>query len=335
MTKFSTFNLNKFTSVWAEDIVEYLKKRDKAGYNALAMCMKLIHLDRFCNEKGLNEKVFTPELADEYRLLRKGEAHGSRYNRINAAKKFFETMLLKGYMVTPPRNVSNKGGTTFIPHIYTEEETKAYFKAVDTYNYGMSGKCGIMMPVIFRILACCGTRLTETLAIRKCDIDLEKGIIKLQETKNGAERYVALNDDLLQLVRCYANRTFYNIGEKGYIFTIHNIDKKCTETTIHNYHVEFLHQAGIPYNGEHKGPRIHDWRWTAAVMSCKQLIDNGMDMHTSLVYLAQWLGHRSIESCEYYLKYVTTLFPYLCEKLDDTLEKALQSLNMEVLEDAD
>jgi len=199
----------------------------------------------------------------------------------------------------------------------------------------MSGKCGIMMPVIFRILACCGTRLAETLAIRKCDIDLEKGIIKLQETKNGAERYVALNDDLLQLVRCYANRTFYNIGEKGYIFTIHNIDKKCTVTTIHNYHVEFLHQAGIPYNGEHKGPRIHDWRWTAAVMSCKQLIDNGMDMHTSLVYLAQWLGHRSIESCEYYLKYATTLFPYLCEKLDDTLEKALQSLNMEVLEDAD
>ncbi len=327
MTTLCSCNINKFSSVWSEEIVEYLNTQEKAGFNALAISIKLIHLDRFCIDKQLSEKIFPQELAEEFRLAKNDESHLTRYYRINCAKRFFETMLLKGYKVTPPRNIAKKRGSSFSPHIYTEEEARAYFYAVDTYNYGMSGKCGIMMPVLFRILACCGTRLGETLAIRKCDLDLYKGIIKLEKTKNGSERYIVLNDDLLKLVRCYANKTFYNIKENGYIFTIHNIDQKCTAATVHYYHKEFLHKAGIPYNGNHKGPRIHDWRWTAAVMSCKQLIDYGMDTHTSLIYLAQWLGHRSITSSEYYLKFATTIFPYLCSKLDDSLEESLRDLN--------
>ena len=69
----------------------------------------------------------------------------------------------------------------------------------------------------------------------------------------------------------------------------------------------------------------------------KQMVDQGMDMHTSLVYLAQWLGHRSTQACEYYLRYATTLFPYLCSKLDDTLEHALKALgdSLEVPDEVD
>ena len=194
------------------------------------------------------------------------------------------------------------------------------------------------MPLLFRLLACNGLRLGETLSIRKCDVDLDSGVIKLRKTKNGAERYCVLNDDLLALLRAYARMTFYQISDNDAIFWgFTPLNDSVDKSTILRYHVEFLHLAGIPYNGEHKGPRVHDWRWTAAVMSCKQLVDRGMDMHTSLIYLAQWLGHRSIASCEYYLRYATTLFPYLCAKLDDTLENALKELgdSMEVPEDVD
>lgn len=329
---------SKFTSVWAAEIIEYLKARDKAGYKAVEMAKSLIWLDRFCNSRKLSEKVFTLEDAEAYRLCRSQESPGTKYARVSAAKVFFETLLRQGYQVIPPRNVSTRGLKTFVPHIYTEEERTAYFRAVDTYDYGQSGRCAIIMPVLFRLLACSGLRIGETLSICKSDVDLDSGVIRLRNTKNGAERYCCLNDDLLALMRSYASRTFYQITDNTPIFwgfTVFN--DKIAATTIRKYHVEFLHQAGIPYNGEHKGPRVHDWRWTAAVMSCKQLIDSGMDMHTSLVYLAQWLGHRSTAACEYYLRYVTTLFPYLCAKLDDTLENALKALgnDLEVPEDDD
>lgn len=328
---------SKFSSVWATEIVEYLQIREKAGYNVTPMAFRLLNFDRFCNERHLAEKIFTAEDADAYRMLSGHEAPGTRYNRVNTAKNFFEWLLTQGYQVTPPQNVS-KGRNNFVPHIYTEEERIAYFKAVDTYEYGQSGRCAIIMPLLFRLLACNGLRLGETLSIRKCDVDLDSGVIKLRETKNGAERYCVLNDDLLALLRAYARMTFYQISDNDAIFWgFTPLNDSVTKQTIRNYHFEFLHLAGIPYNGEHKGPRVHDWRWTAAVMSCKQLVDSGMDMHTSLIYLAQWLGHRSIASCEYYLRYATTLFPYLCAKLDDTLENALKELgdSMEVPEDVD
>ena len=326
----------KFKSVWAQEILEYLKIKDATGFNISPIANNLLALDRFCNEKQLKEKIFTREDADAYRLTRNHEATGTRYKRVNTAKLFFFFFQLHGYQVTPPRNVSN-GQHSFVPHIYTEKESIAYFKAVDTYDYGQSGRCAIIMPLFFRLLACNGLRIGEALAIRKCDVDLGAGVIKLRKTKNGAERYTILNDGLLALMRAYANKTFYQIKDHDAIFWGFTVLNNCiSQSTIHHYHVEFLHKAGIPYNGE-KGPRVHDWRWTAAVMSCKQLIDNGMDMHTSLIYLAQWLGHSDLHSCEYYLRYATTLFPYLCSKLDDTLEKALASLEdtLEVPEDVD
>ena len=330
--------LTKFTSVWAPEIIEYLKNREKAGFNAVIMARNLLNLDRFCNERQLKEKFFSRDDAEAYRLIRNHEAPRTRYNRVSVAKTFFETMLKQGYEVTPPRNVTYKGCNSFVPHIYTEEERVAYFRAVDTYNYGQSGRCAIIMPLLFRLLACNGLRIGEALAICKCDVDLYSGIIKLRKTKNGAERYTILSSDLLSLMRSYANKTFYQIADSEPIFWGFKVlNERLTESTVRQYHVEFLHAANIPYNGEHHGPRVHDWRWTAAVMSCKQLIDRGMDMHTSLVYLAQWLGHRSTQATEYYLRYATTLFPYLCSNLDDTLEQALKALgdSLEVPEDVD
>lgn len=319
--------LEKFSSVLSPEILEYLKIREKSGYTIRTLIFKLLALDRFCNERQLKEKIFTREDAEAYRLLRNHEALSTRYNRVCAAKLFFEWLLLRGYQVIPPRNVSNQKQIYFIPHIYTEEERIAYFNAVDSYEYGQAGRCAIIMPLLFRLLACNGLRLGEALSIRKCDVDLDTGIIKLSKTKNGAERYCILNDDLLSLMRSYASKTFYQIKDHDAIFWgLKALNNSVSQGTIHSYHVEFLHRAGIPYNGEHKGPRVHDWRWTAAVMSCKQLIDSGKDMHNSLIYLAQWLGHSDVSSCEYYLRYATMLFPYLCSKLDDTLEKALKSL---------
>jgi len=330
--------LTRFTSVWAKDFIEYLKSREQAGFNAVPMAKRLLKLDRFCNERKLSTRVFTREDAEAYRLSQNHEAPGTRYHRVNTAKVFFETMLKQGLEVTPPRNVSYKSCNSFVPHIYTEEERVAYFRAVDTYNYGQSGRCAIIMPLLFRLLACNGLRIGETLCICKCDVDLESGVIRLRATKNGAERYTVLSQDLLTMMRSYASKTFYQINDNAPIFWgFHALNKHVAAQTIYRYHVEFLHAANIPYNGEHTGPRVHDWRWTAAVMSCKQLVDQGMDMHTSLVYLAQWLGHRSTKACEYYLRFATTLFPYLCSRLDDTLEHALKALgdSLEVPDEVD
>ena len=80
----------KFKSVWAQEILEYLKIKDATGFNISPIANNLLALDRFCNEKQLKEKIFTREDADAYRLTRNHEATGTRYKRVNTAKLFFE-----------------------------------------------------------------------------------------------------------------------------------------------------------------------------------------------------------------------------------------------------
>lgn len=53
---------------------------------------------------------------------------------------------------------------------------------------------------------------TPELGIRKQDVDLDKGILLLNETKNNKQRYVVMGDDLRQLMNAYADKCFYLLG---------------------------------------------------------------------------------------------------------------------------
>jgi integrase len=98
--------------------------------------------------------------------------------------------------------------------------------------------------------------------IRKKDVDLDQGIIKLSDTKNAKERYVIMSKGLLHLMKLYADKTFYQIPDNGYIFRNYR-GTYMSSDRINELHIEILRQANIPYMAGGKGPRIHDWRHLA------------------------------------------------------------------------
>jgi integrase len=174
--------------------------------------------------------------------------------------------------------------------------------------------------VIFRILYCCGTRINETLGIKKEDVDLDKGIIRLNEAKNDKQRYVVCGEDLRLLLNVYANRCFYLLSNDDYIFTNAN-GGRIDEKSVYENHRAFLRHAGIPYVGGGEGPRIHDWRHHMAVYSFKQLTDSGLDMYVALPILSTYLGHKTIFATEKYVRLTLQLFPYIEEKFRGMTER--------------
>ena len=309
----------EFSSVFAEEIQNYINDKNNAGYVGENFRSNLIGFDRFCVEQGITEPVFTTFHASKWLEQKDSESHTTNYSRINASKHFLTYLSIKGYDVYVVRDIKYKG-TDFQPHIYTDEETDKYFLAVDNYYSSMNKKDSIQYPVLFRILYCCGTRINETLGIRKQDIDLDKGIILLNETKNDKQRYVVMGDDLLALVNEYANKCFYLLSNDDYIFTNAN-GGRLDEKTVYEKHREFLFQAGIPYIGDGEGPRIHDWRHHMAVYSFKQLTDSGLDMYVALPILSTYLGHKTIFATEKYVRLTLQLFPYIEDKFRCLVDK--------------
>lgn len=280
----------------------------------------LKRLDDFFVHEEITEISFTKEHAIKWRQRLEGESEKMQHVRINTTKRFFEYLFIQGFPVFQLRDTKYPK-TKFVPHIYTDEEIEKYFLALDSYESLKNRRHSIQLPVLFRIMFCCGTRMTETITIRKKDIDLDEGIIRLSETKNSKERYVVMSGSLLALMRSFADKTFYDLSDDDYIFrSLYR--KNASASTIAGIHHKVLQKAGIPNSGYGRyGKRVHDWRHTFAVRSFKQLIDSGMDMYVALPIMSAYLGHNNIYSTERYLRLTISMYPYLTEKLEKSLDE--------------
>jgi integrase/recombinase XerD len=308
-----------FRSVFADEIQAYLKYRQSAGYKTKSFLTKLRQFDRFCVQQEIKEPVFTRDCAATWILKKETEVSTTHYARINAIKHFLIFLSKKGYNVHITDDIRFKP-TEFQPYIYSNDEIKRYFHAVDTYESARNRKSAIQYPVIFRLMYCCGTRINEVLGIHKKDVDLKDGVIKLYETKNDLVRYIVLGNDLKCLLGKYAEKCFYLLKEEDYIFTSYR-DERLSGEAIYEVHRLFLQQADIPFLGEGKGPRVHDWRHTMAVRSFKQMIDSGIDMYACLPILSTYLGHKNIFATERYVRLTMDIYPYIEEKVRVKMEK--------------
>lgn len=309
---------HKFKSVFSEEINQYLDYVVASGHKEVSYRNRLRQFDQFCVEHGILQPVFTSQHAAEWIQRKQNEASTTHYSRINGIKQFLLYLSRRSYSVFVTRDISFRQ-TDFQPHIYSENEITRYFHAVDTYESSRNRKNAIQFPILFRLLYCCGTRINETLGIRKRDVDLENGIIKLFETKNDCERYIVLGDDLMVLMKQFAEKCFYLLDDEHYIFTTSN-GGRMSGDVVYDVHRLFLQQAEIPYLGGGKGPRIHDWRHTMAVRSFKQMIDAGMDMYVALPILSTYLGHKTIYATERYVRLTMGIYPYIEEKFRSKIE---------------
>lgn len=310
-------NRPKFTSVFANEMNSYIDFKISSGYSEKSFCNHLRKFDHFCVSNKLTKLVLTRELATEWIKRNDNEATTTHYSRINGVKQFLIYLRCKGYDVFVTRDICFKH-TEFQPYIYSDDEVRRYFLAVDTFDSTRNKKSKIQYPILFRILYCCGTRINETLGIRKKDVDLGAGIIRLFETKNNCERYIVLGNDLASLMNQYANKCFYLLADNDYIFTNANggrLDGKL----VYEHHRLFLKKSGIPFRGNGEGPRIHDWRHRFAIYSFKQMIDAGNDMYVALPILSTYLGHKTIFATERYVRMTMNFFPYIENKLSDKI----------------
>ena len=308
-----------FESVFRKELDSYLDAKVAAGFQERSFTIRLRVFDNFCKQHELDAPIFTEELADEWCKKRENEATTTHYSRVNAIKHFLHYLHKQGYDVHITRDISFKK-TQFQPHIYSDDETKRYFQAVDSFKPPVNKKNSLQYPVLFRMLYCCGTRIEEALRIRKKDVDLDDGIIKLIETKNNRERFIVLSESLAFLMRRYADKCFYLLGDDDYIFRA-TYGGRCHHDTIYEHHRLFLKAANIPYIGNSEGPRIHDWRHTFSVNAFKQMVDSGMDMYVALPVLSTYLGHKTILATERYVKLTMSMFPYIEEKFREKLDE--------------
>lgn len=146
--------------------------------------------------------------------------------------------------------------------------------------------CHSRHPYLYLVVVLClstGARKMEILGLKWKDVDMERKVITLHETKNGERRLLPLAGHALELMQEHA-KTIDIKG--GLVFPAKNAHEKSKPASIRTAWEKALKQAEI------SDFRFHDLRHSAA--SC--LAMNG----ASMAEIAELLGHKTLNMVKRY-----------------------------------
>jgi integrase len=143
-----------------------------------------------------------------------------------------------------------------------------------------SSDCDVLLPIVVLAIST-GARYSEIMNLRWTDIDLERGLARLEKTKNGERRALPLTHKALQLIRDLRERC--DSKARGLLFPRAD---GMAPMAIQKHWKSAIERAGI------QDFRFHDLRHSAA----SYLAMNG----ATLAEIAEVLGHRTLQMVKRY-----------------------------------
>jgi len=305
----------RFTGPFAPMCEQFVAQKRAFGIDYTQQ-EKLLHMfDTFSKTYPVEPFIIDEALALAWCQKRPNEADLTRYNRIMEMQRFARFLIDQGYpsyliSFRPAKN------STHTPYIFTKEEIHRIFKTVDVLKPCASVPYRhLVMPILLRLLYGCGLRISEALALRVADVDLENGVLHIRHGKNGRERLVPMSPSLTKRCAAYAQSVLTGKSPDAYFF-FRTANQPYSRSGIGKAFRGFLWDAGIPYLGKDRGPSIHDLRHTFVCHRLNQWAAHGVDLTAELPVLSKYLGHTSVSATAWYLKLTAEAYPEVIQAMD-------------------
>lgn len=305
-----------FSSNLKAQLEDFVLQKRSVGFPYQSSELKLKAFDRFCIEHYPREGKLKKEMAMHWAERLPDEHVNTLIRRITPIRqfaKYLNSIGIDAYVI--PSGIPTKG-IRYVPHIYTKEELKAFFHALDQCNYNRNCPArDLVVPVIFRVLYCCGLRSSEVIGLKIDDFDLKTGKLAIRQSKGHKDRTVMMSEDVLRLCQMYHEKVSLIFPRRTYFFPNHRGNRYSNSFLDSTFH-EFWNRTGIVcVNGN--PPRVHDFRHTFAVNRLNQWIREKRDLNAYLPYLSMYLGHEHLTATDYYLHLVPEFFPVLTAESDE------------------
>lgn len=305
-----------FQSNLAPHMAGFVKQKRAIGYKYEMQISILKRFDSLCVERFPKECTVTRDMLDVWAFKRPMEAPGTLRNRVTVIAhlaQYISSLGIDAY-IYPTNELPNE--PKYIPYIFSEDELVRFFRQVDCCHFShQAPNRHDIMPVLFRILYCCGLRPGEVLRLEMRDVDLERGVLLIRKSKNDNDRYVPMSHELAERCRIYAAKVHKAGTLHKYFFPAPD-EGMISSMNIHSNFRRFLQKAGISYGGKGKGPRVYDFRHTFAVHSLRNIVLSGKDVAVYHQALKTYMGHSFFKYTAYYLRLTNDMFPDVRQKME-------------------
>ena len=316
------------SGAYAELCKSFIEYKRNIGY---IYDKRRVYAIRYLNDyiSGITtDKIeLTREMVEGYIQKKPGESVTSQVTRVYLVRQFGLYLSSLGYQVyLPPFNCIKKD-KTFVPYIYTKDEIKRIIKVAENLPYiPRRPYSHLVYPLLFKILFGCGLRISEAVGLKLEDVNTSDGILRIRQSKFNNSRLVPMSQSLMESCDDYYTKMGYYHKKTGYLFESSAGIPYNRLSCSNRFRYFFLKEAGIHYGGPGKGPRLHDARHSYAVYALDHMVKLGMDIYCALPILSAYMGHRTIESTEKYVR----LVPSFHQDIIDTMKTAYDGLFPEV-----
>lgn len=304
----------KFHSPLAELMAGFLREKQTCGYLYERESYELLRLDRFLCGTSLKVAGLPRDIVDEWTAKQACEKPGTqklRVIRIRQFALFIRQQGIEAYVPETTRTPVNR--IEFTPYIFRGEEIEKILQAVDRMPPDTRAPMRhLIMPEIFRLLYCCGMRVSEVLQLKVADVDLGSGVLTVREGKFNKDRLVPMAPSSTMRLRRYATV----LGDSSPVFFPAPDGGPYSKVTVYHIFRQLLLACHIPHGGRGRGPRLHDLRHSHAVHKLESWYRQGADLGAKLPLLSTYLGHKSLVGTQRYLHLTPEIFPDITSRLD-------------------
>lgn len=299
-----------FVGPYKEIAPLYIEYKKSLGFDSKSELAELKKMDKYFLNKNISTIQLTKAMVEEYASKKESEAFSTQAKRLSLLKQFAVYLKKMGYEDIYIHNIKiHKNKSNFRPYIYSQNELEMIFTYLDKNQFDNAKSINsCVLPIFIRVVFACGLRKNEAINLKNDEIDLEKRIIIINNGKGNVSRIVPMSESLANACKVYKSKFPNN---KEFFFCNYKGQKLSRHITEHFQsalkELDILRPDGTP-------PRLHDLRFTFAVMALEKMDKTGQDLYTTLPILCKYLGHKNIEATEHYVMLVKDYFINITNK---------------------
>jgi integrase/recombinase XerD len=285
-------------SALAVALEDYLALRRCLGYKleraGVVLADFVAHLDQ------VGAEHITVDLALEWALRAANPDSSWRAQRLGMVRCFARYLhaIDPGHEIPPP-GLIHRGQRRPEPFLFAEADIVALMAAAGSMASPLRA---LTMETLIGLLAVTGLRVGEVIRLDRDDVDFDRGLIVVRNSKLGRSRHVPLHATTSVALRTYLCRRdeLFSCPASPALF-ISTTGRRLRSGNLRAAFVELLAEAGLPPRQDRHGPSLGGLRHSFAVQTLLDWHVAQLDVGPRLPVLSTFLGHVSPASTYWYL----------------------------------
>ena len=187
-------------------------------------------------------------------------------------------------------------------YLYSDAEIRRLMAETLEHRVGATSISRWVRYTLYGLLSVTGLRIGEALRLNVTDVDMDRGILHIRDSKFRKSRLVPIHPSTLTALRNYLRRRdVYFDGRDIAPLFVSRHGTRLSHNDAWKSLVRLSKKIGLRGPTDRRGPRLHDFRHLAATQVLLRCYRSGADPERRLPALSTYLGHSDLRHTYWYL----------------------------------